>query len=209
MMIASNHRLRAKITLAAWALAFAAGITATESLADSVYIRNPLDTPAQITSEWNHPSTASPPYSERSLDTVYDESRTTSGGDVISRVDNVNTNIGIYYDSFDYGSTSCSGVKHVMYENPNGTGQYNYIGTVVYLHMSGHQTGWYSKTISAGASEYRTIGYIHSGDCGTPPHLHHGRVTDSGSMTDASWLTSSIGSGNDYDVTSNDITLYK
>ena len=124
---------------------------------------------------------------------------------MISRVDNLNASKGVYYDSFNYGG-SCAGVKHVMYEYPTGTSTYTYFGTVVYLHLTGHTTSWYSTYINQSSSEYRGIGYVSSGDCGTDPHLHHGRVTDSGSLGDAYWLNLSTPTPH---LASNEITLYK
>lgn len=182
------------------------------SATTGINIRNPLWSASKITSEWNHPDSPPPPtlpYPERSLDLVYDQGRSVTNASVSSRLENLNSGANVYYDSFDYG-TSCNGVKHVIYENPSGTGMYNFVGTAVYLHMYGYSTSWYSVTIPASSSEARTVGWVSSGTCGTGAHLHHGRTTNQGgALGHASWLNSGIGLGDNYDVTSDDITLYK
>lgn len=94
-----------------------------------------------------------------------------------------------------------------MYENVVGTTAYTYVGTSVYLHLTGHSSSWYSTVINASSTEYRTIGWVSSGDCGTSPHLHHGRRTNTGgSLNDAHWLNASTPSPQ---LGSNEITLYK
>ena len=192
--------------LTAFTMTFSLGLTMSAASADTVDIRNPLDTAANINSNWNHPASATPPYSERSLDIV-PNSGAAGGAWVGSRVDNLNSTKKIYYDSFNYGG-SCTGVKHVMYENPVGTSDYNYIGTVVYVHLQGHTTSWYSTIINASSSEYRGIWYIYNGtQCGsTGAHLHHGRVTDGAALGDAYRLTTS---GSAPQLSSSEITLYK
>jgi hypothetical protein len=175
--------------------------------ADTIDIRNPFDTGAVVTSEWDHPSAAIPPYAERSLDLVYSGGRNVVNAPVISHVNNLNVGKNIYYDVFDYGG-SCHGVKHVMYERVGTSSTLTYVGTVVYLHIYGYTTGNYVY-IAPGATEYRTVGWVRNGDCGALPHLHHGRVTGSGSLNHASWLGSWVASGLNADLISNDITLYK
>lgn len=202
--------MQARMALVVGMAFFLLGLTSAMASADTVQIRNPLDTPSEITSDWNHPDFADPIYYERSIDSVYDQWRTTAGGNVSSRVDNLNAGERIYYDSFDYGSASCNGVKHVMYENVPGSSYYDHIGTVVYVHLVGHTTSWYSVSIPPSSSESRTIGWVANGDCGTLPHLHHGRESVStNEFNYAAWLTSSVRPRPYYDVTSSDITLYK
>lgn len=180
---------------------FGASLSAANAI---VQVRNPLDTASTITWPWEHPDWGTPPYNERSLDLIHGS---IASAPVISRVGNWSSPVNLYYDSFNYG-TSCSGVRHIMYENPSGTSTYNYVGTIVYLHMIGHNTSWYSKVIPPSSEEYRGIGWVHPGkDCSSSgPHLHHGRVVDSGSLAHAHWLVPSSPAPQ---LASNEITLYK
>ena len=195
-----KHHLTLSLVLAAIVIALALSVRPGAALADSIDVRNPFDTAAAVTSDWTHGAG----YAERSLDLIYSGGRATANAPAISHVNNLNIGKNVYYDVFDYGSpTGCHGVKHVMYEIPVGGGSPAYVGTVIYLHIYGYSTGGYVY-IGPGSTEYRTVGWVSSGDCGTQPHLHHGRTTSSsGPLQDAYWL--GVGTA----LTNYEITLYK
>lgn len=104
-------------------------------------------------------------------------------------------------------SGGCDGQTYRVYTVSGGV--YTTRGYVQYVHMYGYGTGQ-SASVSPGNSEAYTVGWLSSSDdnCNfTGPHLHHGK-TDGGALNHAYWLHSGIGSGDDYDVTSGDITIY-
>jgi len=188
--------------MSAWLAAILSVATISIASADTLDIRNPLDTNSQITSDWDHQT------GEKALDLVYDEDRSTLNAPVIWRADNGSSTLTVYYEVSEY-SGGCDGVTYRVYTH---TTPYDYvtIGYVFYVHLYSYSTGG-SANINQNSSEYYTIGWIPSSDADctyTGPHVHHGRVTG-GSLSEASWLNSSIGSGNDYDVTSGAITIYK
>ena len=65
--------MQARMALVVGMAFFLLGLTSAMASADTVQIRNPLDTPSEITSDWNHPDFADPIYYERSIDLVYDQ----------------------------------------------------------------------------------------------------------------------------------------
>lgn len=187
--------------LATWS----AGVFALSSVlgvsADTFHILNPLDTPAVITSDWNHQS------GEKSLDLVKDAGRDSSDASVIWRLNNVGATYTVYYEVSEYGG-SCDGQTYRIYTH---TTPYDYVtgGYVHYVHMYGYDTGR-SANITPEASEAFTVGWLLDSDDGcyiTGPHVHHGKV-NGGDLIHASGLQSTNASGTNYDVTSNDTTIY-